>query len=440
MKRIIIVLILFFCLPITALADVEDQCPSQQASCDCTTSQTSTLYIVTSTQNCIDICENQGFNVTYSVICNNGTQIDQGNIDRGSEDSSINKKPPTLNVDIPGLTFTEATFENGFLTVNYIGEYIAAIYQYLLGAGALIAVVLIMIAGMQWVLARGDSGAIEKAKKRITDATTGLVLLLFAYTIAAFVSPSSVNLNSLTLEVVPFQELVLPPDGEDVNVTPRTIQPNTVTLEGPNIVIAPGINARIHADALEALNAAAEDFFNAEGENIVIASAIRDLQKQAELFYNNCLTNNSKSCTIVACNPAAGSSIISGNSKGYTLTGSLANETDKSTIINALVNNAQLGNCPHTSTIAVDAWCPRNKGSDYRYNPECQFELSRAMFNNGFCRIPSEPWHFELNSLHVSSSCNTNLTTSYTRNGKTIQPTTNCLQWSYKEEKCIQEK
>jgi len=85
---------------------------------------------------------------------------------------------PSLNVDIPGFSFSSILERNGFLYVDFISEYINSIYNYLLGAGAIIAVVMIMIGGVQYMI--GSSvGSIDSAKKRITNAATGLVLLLY---------------------------------------------------------------------------------------------------------------------------------------------------------------------------------------------------------------------------------------------------------------------
>ncbi len=75
-----------------------------------------------------------------------------------------------------------------------IGEYIAVTYRFMISAGALIAIVLIMLAGVRWTLSAG-SGDISKAKKMIRDAVYGLVLLLCAYLIIYTINPELVRLQ-----------------------------------------------------------------------------------------------------------------------------------------------------------------------------------------------------------------------------------------------------
>lgn len=79
-------------------------------------------------------------------------------------------------------------------SIDSLADYINLVYNFLIPAASLLAVVMIMIAGLQYVLARGDSGKIGKAKGKMKNAVVGLVLLLGAVTIAQFVDPSYVNL------------------------------------------------------------------------------------------------------------------------------------------------------------------------------------------------------------------------------------------------------
>lgn len=96
---------------------------------------------------------------------------------------------PALNVKIPGLTFSDILDEKGYLQINFIPEYINGVYRFALGAGALIAVVMLMVGGIQYMI--GSSvGSVETAKKRITNAVTGLVIMLGAYTMLALVNPA----------------------------------------------------------------------------------------------------------------------------------------------------------------------------------------------------------------------------------------------------------
>ncbi|MDP2631158.1 MAG: hypothetical protein Q8P30_00115 [Candidatus Uhrbacteria bacterium] len=82
--------------------------------------------------------------------------------------------------------------------VGDIGSYVNAVYIFLIPAAALIAIIMVMIGGLQYMLARGNPGAIGKAKERMSHAVVGLLLLLVAYTIAAVVDPNLVSFDSLS--------------------------------------------------------------------------------------------------------------------------------------------------------------------------------------------------------------------------------------------------
>ena len=58
-------------------------------------------------------------------------------------------------------------------TVNNIGNYINTMYTFLLWAAFSFAVVMVMVGGLQYVLAAG-SGNVAKAKSRMTSAVIGL--------------------------------------------------------------------------------------------------------------------------------------------------------------------------------------------------------------------------------------------------------------------------
>jgi hypothetical protein len=130
---------------------------------------------------------------------------------------------PRLNVEIPGLGYeiipgglfgtpkwsaAEITTDaNGIQHSNLLGTYVNAVYTYLLGAASLIAVTMLMIAGLQYATARGDSKQVDNAKKRINNAVVGIILLLLGYNIAFIVNPATTRFNSLSLESV--QDLTL---------------------------------------------------------------------------------------------------------------------------------------------------------------------------------------------------------------------------------------
>lgn len=125
----------------------------------------------------------------------------QAVIEAEAEEKASSYLFPNLNVDIPGLTFSDILQKNGKLQISFLPEYINGLYRYLLGAGAIIAIVMIMIGGAQYILGSG-LGSIEAGKKRITNAVTGLVLLLAAFTLLYIVNPSLTEFGSVEVELV----------------------------------------------------------------------------------------------------------------------------------------------------------------------------------------------------------------------------------------------
>jgi len=91
-----------------------------------------------------------------------------------------------------------------------LSTYIRGVYRLLIGAGALFAVVMMIIAGYQWILSGGSSEKTGSAKKRIFNAWIGLVLALLSYVILNAITP---RLVSLWLPVVePVQRFDLTSD------------------------------------------------------------------------------------------------------------------------------------------------------------------------------------------------------------------------------------
>lgn len=60
--------------------------------------------------------------------------------------------------------------------------------NFILAAVAVLTVTMIIVSGIMYITAAGDSGKAEKAKGWLTTAVTGLVVVLLSYVIVAFVS------------------------------------------------------------------------------------------------------------------------------------------------------------------------------------------------------------------------------------------------------------
>lgn len=102
-----------------------------------------------------------------------------------------NDTPITLNVPIGSIS-----------EVQSFASYIGIIYDWLLPAGALIAVVMMMVGGLQYILSRGKEKYISKGKERITNAITGIVLLLSVFVLLNLIDPRLTILNSLKVPLI----------------------------------------------------------------------------------------------------------------------------------------------------------------------------------------------------------------------------------------------
>ncbi|MBU1180288.1 pilin [Patescibacteria group bacterium] len=80
--------------------------------------------------------------------------------------------------------------------VKGITDYIPKIYDYLVAIVSIVAIVMIMVGGLQYLTAGGNQQAVTKAKERILGAIVGLFLVLGAYTVLNTINP---NLTKLSL-------------------------------------------------------------------------------------------------------------------------------------------------------------------------------------------------------------------------------------------------
>lgn len=90
----------------------------------------------------------------------------------------------------------EGSYDQNVTASVFIGNLIRT----LLGATGLIFLVLIVYAGILYMIAAGDTDKVKKAKSMITTSIIGLIIIIGAYAIASYVvnalSEASVNETS----------------------------------------------------------------------------------------------------------------------------------------------------------------------------------------------------------------------------------------------------
>ena len=73
---------------------------------------------------------------------------------------------------------------------------ITNIISWILGIVSLVAVVMIIIGGLQWMTSAGNEEKVEKAKKTISSAVVGIVIVILAWAIVIFTAGTTRNVTS----------------------------------------------------------------------------------------------------------------------------------------------------------------------------------------------------------------------------------------------------
>lgn len=87
-------------------------------------------------------------------------------------------------------------------TVVDLADYIAVVYNYAVGIAGIIAAVMMMIGGFQYLMAGGDAGRVAAGKQKIKNAIVGLFLALSAFLILQTINPNIVKLELPKVKLV----------------------------------------------------------------------------------------------------------------------------------------------------------------------------------------------------------------------------------------------
>jgi hypothetical protein len=124
----------------------------------------------------------------------------------GAPTPSRNFRIPDLTVRIPGLNFSNIRVtwvdHRPYVDIPWIADYIVSVYRYAVFLGSILSIFLLMIGGIQWLISKGDSAQINAARKRITNAVIGLILIVSSYIILTSINPDLTQLNPLHIPVV----------------------------------------------------------------------------------------------------------------------------------------------------------------------------------------------------------------------------------------------
>jgi hypothetical protein len=152
---------------------------------------------------------------------------------------------PEQNVKIPGLTYGMelSAKQEGFkqkIQLPFLGQFISALYRYMIGASIVAAAVMIVYGGFMFILGQ-TMASVSRGKSIIYDALIGLILMLSAYTLLHLVNPQTTALKPIGLERVkpdPFNDYMganeqAPQTMRDVGIEPRTAPATNVATNQP---------------------------------------------------------------------------------------------------------------------------------------------------------------------------------------------------------------
>ncbi|GEM_PF-3075208 len=145
---------------------------------------------------------------------------------------------PAPRIGIPGVVFSNiskeshiTTDESGtsWLNIPFLGEYISGIYKYSVGLISLIAVLVLIVSGVQIITSAGNSEVVSGAKNRIISAIIAIAISAGSYTILYTINPELVNLRNLKILTVPGITLETPEEHDEIiKNTPVDSQGNVI--------------------------------------------------------------------------------------------------------------------------------------------------------------------------------------------------------------------
>ncbi|MFH1170965.1 MAG: pilin [bacterium] len=101
---------------------------------------------------------------------------------------------------IPAVTYA-VSFENPATSIGLgtsdLKATVINVINWVLGLLGIIAVIMILVGGFQWMTAAGNEEKVEKAKKIISAAIVGLIIILLAWAIVNFVIGTTSNVSGV---------------------------------------------------------------------------------------------------------------------------------------------------------------------------------------------------------------------------------------------------
>lgn len=354
----------------------------------------------------------------------------------------FNLKEIDLGITIPGLRFSappSQVDEEGNIYFPWIGEYIAAIYNFAIVVISILAVVMIIVAGIRIITSAGGP-AKGAAYKKIGQAVIGLFIAWGSYVILYTINPNTTLFRSLSVKYVESEEIDFASNSEESiessSQTPaealilsadqlwETLEP----IKGENMVgkICKEKSTCGRADPTIAkiFKEAAQELKN-KGCVVIYAASARKATAQLDKVKKRCVWNE-KEKTYVDCGVALGrwgttEATVPVNSKvcRYLDPDTPLPPCDINTLLHYKAIDAWAANAS-TAGECKELGGTRNCACTGKtcLTETCQRELIRQMNARGACVLLGkaknaddrsfEPWHFEMAGPQKASFCFTN--------------------------------
>jgi hypothetical protein len=118
--------------------------------------------------------------------------------------------PPKLQIldKIPGWNLNTTAIDcktvgnQTVCAIPWISQMINSVYKYLLGAVGIVAAVAMMVGGLLWLTAGGNSGRVTQAKGIINGSLIGMILAFTTYFILYQINPELTNLQPIRVTMI----------------------------------------------------------------------------------------------------------------------------------------------------------------------------------------------------------------------------------------------
>ncbi len=123
--------------------------------------------------------------------------------------------------------------------VYWIGEYIAALFKYAIGAVGILAAVVLMVGGIIWLTSGGNQTRVGEAKSWIGASLTGLIIALSSYLILYQINPELTKIKPIKVAIPekipePTGQVISDSDKASDSITRSFLEKNYITINKAN--------------------------------------------------------------------------------------------------------------------------------------------------------------------------------------------------------------